>query len=61
MPILLGCSDVDSHIPAERVHETDRIFKTLGADVRTTIYPGMGHQINDDEIRQINDILATIR
>ncbi len=61
MPILLGCSDVDSHIPIERVHDTDRIFKSLGADVRTTIYPGMGHQINDDEIRQINEILSLRR
>lgn len=57
MPIILGCSDIDSHIPLERVQETDHIFKGLGADVRTTIYPGMGHQINDDEIRQINEVL----
>lgn len=58
MPIVLGCSDIDSHIPLERVQESDRIFKELGADVRTTIYPGMGHQINDDEIRQINEVLS---
>lgn len=57
MPIVLGCSDIDSHIPLERVQESDRIFKELGADVRTTIYPGMGHQINDDEIRQINEVM----
>jgi len=57
MPIILGCSDIDSHIPIERVQDTDRVFKALGADVRTTIYPGMGHQINDDEIRQINSVL----
>lgn len=61
MPIVLGCSDVDSHIPLERVQETDRILKGLGADVRTTIYPGMGHQINEDEIRQINEILSLRR
>jgi phospholipase/carboxylesterase len=58
MPTVLGCSDIDSHIPLARVQDTDRIFKGLGADVRTTIYPGMGHQINDDEIRQINEILS---
>jgi phospholipase/carboxylesterase len=57
MPVVIGCSDVDSHIPVERVQETDRIFKMLGADVKTTIYPGMGHQINEDEIAQINQIL----
>lgn len=58
MPIFLGCSDIDSHIPLHRVQDTDRVFKELGADVRTTIYPGMGHQINDDEIRQINEVLS---
>ncbi len=58
MPIILGCSDIDSHIPIERVQDTDRVFKALGADVRTTIYPGMGHQINDDEIRQVNQVLS---
>ena len=58
MPVILGCSDIDSHIPVERVHETEAVFKKLGASVNKTIYPGMGHLINDDEIRQINEILA---
>jgi phospholipase/carboxylesterase len=58
MPIILGCSDVDSHIPLSRVHETERVFQLLGADVRTTIYPDMGHHINDDEMRQVNQVLS---
>lgn len=58
MPIVLGCSDVDSHIPIERVHETDSVFARMGANVRTTIYPEMGHHINDDEMRQVNSVLS---
>lgn len=48
-PVFLGCSDVDPHIPAERVHETARVFERLNADVTTRLYEGMGHGINEDE------------
>ncbi len=49
-PVFLGCSDVDPHIPRERVLETARIFQELGAQVTTRLYPGMGHTINAEEI-----------
>ena len=52
-PIFLGCSDVDSHIPAARVLESEAVFKRLGADVTRVLYPGMGHTVNDDEIAQV--------
>ncbi|RQH00863.1 alpha/beta hydrolase [Natrarchaeobius oligotrophus] len=46
----LGCSDVDPHIPLERVHETTRVLEALGADVTERIYEGMGHGVNEDEL-----------
>jgi predicted esterase len=49
-PVFLGCSDVDFHIPKERVHETADTFKNLGAKVEERLYPNMGHTINLDEI-----------
>jgi phospholipase/carboxylesterase len=57
-PVFLGCSDIDPHIPLERVHETSRVLSALGAVVTERIYPGMGHTINDDEIKHIRAILA---
>ncbi len=57
-PILLGCSDVDMHIPKERVDETAETLSRLGADVDEQIYPGMGHTVNDDEIARMNAILS---
>ena len=57
-PVFLGCSDADPHIPLDRVHETARIFDALGATVTERIYPGMGHGINDDEIKQVRGLLA---
>jgi predicted esterase len=49
-PVFLGCSDVDSHIPASRVEESAGVFTRLGAQVTTRLYAGMGHLVNDDEI-----------
>jgi phospholipase/carboxylesterase len=49
-PLLLGCSDVDVHIPVERVHRTAELFTQLNATVTKRIYPGMGHTVNEDEI-----------
>lgn len=49
-PIFMGCSDVDSHVPLERIEEGAAVFERMGAMVTKRIYPGMGHQINDDEI-----------
>jgi predicted esterase len=50
MPAFLGCSDVDPHIPLQRVQETSALLKEMGANVTEKIYPGIGHTINDDEI-----------
>ena len=49
-PVFLGCSDVDSHVPEMRVHESTDVFRRMGAEVTERIYPGMGHLVNDDEI-----------
>jgi predicted esterase len=57
-PVLLGCSDVDPHIPLERVHETADVFRRLGAVVDERIYPGMGHMVNRDEIDAVKALLA---
>ena len=56
-PVVLGCSDVDMHIPESRVHETATVLEELNADVDEQIYPGMGHTINADEIERINLVL----
>jgi phospholipase/carboxylesterase len=57
-PVFLGCSDIDPHIPVDRVHETARVLGALGGAIIERIYPGMGHAISDDEIRQVRSLLA---
>jgi predicted esterase len=50
-PVLLGCSDVDLHIPKSRVDESAAVFARMGAAVTKRIYPGMGHTVNAEEIQ----------
>jgi phospholipase/carboxylesterase len=60
-PVLLGCSDIDGHIPLARVHESRDVLSALGADVAERIYPGMGHSINADEIAHLVKLLAGLK
>ena len=60
MPVFLGCSDVDFHIPLARVEETAVTFNNLGANVNKQIYPGMGHTIVSDELEHARKILQAV-
>jgi len=60
-PVFLGCSDVDAHVPAERVHESAAVFTRLGASVDERIYPGMGHTVNRDELDAVRALLGAPR
>ncbi len=57
-PVLLGCSDIDPHIPLERVHESADVFRRMGAAVDERIYPRMGHTVNGDEIGAVEAMLS---
>jgi len=57
-PVFLGCSDVDPHIPLARVHESSRSLSNLGGAVEERVYPGMGHTINEDEIKRVHSLLT---
>ena len=59
-PVFLGCSDIDSHIPKERVIESEVVFARLGARVERVLYPGMGHLVNDDEIAHVQRIVGEV-
>ena len=59
-PVFIGCSDVDAHIPVERVNETAAIMTSLGGQVVKKIYEGMAHTIIQDEIDEANKILLEV-
>ena len=56
--VFLGCSDIDPHIPLERVHETTDVFRRMSASVDERIYPGMGHTVTADEIAAVRAVLG---
>jgi predicted esterase len=57
-PIFLGCSDVDFHIPKERVHHSTEVLGKLGGEVTERLYPGMGHTVNADELTFVRSVMA---
>jgi predicted esterase len=59
-PVFLGCSDVDPHIPLERLHRTTTIFQQLNASATERIYPGMGHIVNADELAFIDEVIKAV-
>jgi predicted esterase len=56
-PVFLGCSDIDSHIPLGRVKDSTELLLDRGATVYEKIYPGMGHTINQDEIKMVTELI----
>ena len=59
-PVFLGCSDVDFHVPKERVDQTAAVMRNLGGDVTERLYPEMDHNINQDEINFVRDMVSSI-
>ena len=61
-PVFFGGGDPDAHVPVSRVMESAEVFARMGADVKTSIYPGRGHWIGDEEVeiaRAMLDRLTT--
>lgn len=59
-PVFLGCSDVDFHIPKERVEESAVVLRRLGGQVTVRLYRNMGHTINMDEIGAVQEMMAAL-
>ena len=51
VPVLLGCSERDPHIPLTRVDESGRVLAAMGASVTKRIAPGGGHEVTREEVR----------
>jgi predicted esterase len=56
-PVFIGSSDVDPHVPIERIRESTAVLRRMGAIVDERIYPRMGHTINADELEAVDALL----
>lgn len=59
-PVFLGCSDVDFHIPKERVQHSAEVLQQLGGNVTVRLYPNMGHTVNEDELATVRAMMAGV-
>jgi len=59
-PAFIGCSDVDPHIPKERVIEAGDVLKRMGANVTVRLYPNMAHTVNADEIHTVAQVVEAV-
>lgn len=59
-PVFLGSGDPDAHVPVSRVMESAAVFTRMGADVKTSIYPGRGHWVGDEEIDIARDMIDRV-
>ncbi len=59
-PVFLGCSDVDFHIPRQRVDMTAEVLKELGGNVTERLYPNMDHTTNQDEIDFVQGMMQSL-
>lgn len=55
MPVFIGSSNPDPHVPVERVNETTRILREMNASIQEKIYENMGHTITQNEIDMANE------
>jgi phospholipase/carboxylesterase len=59
-PVFLGCSDVDIHVPKERVQQTAANLQHLGGQVTLQLYPDMDHSVNLSELDFVRRMMQAI-
>ncbi len=59
-PIFLGCSDVDPHIPQQRVYHTAEVLQRLDGHLTVRLYPNLDHMISPTEIRVVRDMMSSL-
>lgn len=59
-PVYLGCSDRDAHIPLSSVEESAGILAGMGARVTKSIFPGMGHTVNAEELAVVQGLVRDL-
>ena len=59
-PIFLGCSDVDFHIPKERVDQSAEALRRLDGEVTERLYPNLDHTVNQDELDFVRGMMKAL-
>ena len=59
-PVFLGCSDVDIHVPKERVTQAADVLRHLGGKVTERLYPNLDHSVNQNEIDFVRGMMQDL-
>jgi len=59
--IYIGTSDPDPHVPVQRVMDSTKTLRDMGASVTEKIFTGMGHTIIKEEIDWVNDHILPVK
>ncbi|MCC7206409.1 MAG: alpha/beta fold hydrolase [Anaerolineae bacterium] len=59
-PVFIGCSDIDPHVPLPYVEAAASHLRALGGQVDARVYPGMGHEVNADEIAAVQAMMSAL-
>ena len=60
-PVLIAAGDDDPHLTTERIHATTDAFQTLGGNVDVQVAKGVGHQVTDDVLEQVGELVENAR
>lgn len=53
-PIFIGSSNRDFHVPADRIEESGKLLRKMGADVTIKLFDDQDHTIREEEINWVN-------
>jgi predicted esterase len=56
-PVFFGCSDADPHVAAADVLASAEALRRLGGEVSVRLYPGLGHEVNGEELDHVRGIM----
>jgi predicted esterase len=56
----MGCSDVDPHVAALDVLASAELLERLGAKVKVKLYPGLGHEVTEEELAEVRTLMAAL-
>ncbi len=56
-PIFIGTGNPDTHVPVERVKDSEKIFIKMNAEVKIKIYENRPHTISQEEIELAKKIV----
>lgn len=56
-PVFITTSEIDERVPVSRVKETVKAFEAMKASVMMKIYKDRKHEVSDDEIHLVNEMI----